>query len=142
MLTSSDINDGLVDWRNLQNIEVKDTKLDKFSIKYNDLIITSKSSKIKMAVVDFTPTNHIIVTGGMIIVRPDYTRLNPTYLKIFLESEQGQNVLRSIQKGITIITINANSLKDIIVPLINIQNQQKMARKYNDKLSSLLAFKK
>lgn len=141
ILTSSDINDGLVDWRNLQNIEVKDTKLDKFSIKYNDLIITSKSSKIKMAVVDFTPTDHIIVTGGMIIVRPDYTRLNPTYLKIYLESEQGQNVLRSIQKGITIITINANSLKGIIVPLINIQNQQKMARKYNDKLSSLLAFK-
>ena len=141
ILTSSDIDDGLVGWGKLQNIEVKDNKLDKFSVKVNDLIITSKSSKIKMAVVDYEPDKKIIVTGGMLIVRPNHQKLDPTYLKMYLESEQGQNVLKSIQKGMTIVTINASSLKEIDIPLINIQHQLKIAQKYNNKLSSLLAYK-
>jgi type I restriction-modification system DNA methylase subunit len=142
ILTSSDIEDGLINWNNLKRFKSEDNRFDKYAVKLNDLIVTSKSSKVKMAVVDITPEEKIIVTGGMLIVRPNTTKINTTFLKIFLESDQGQNILKSIQKGMTIVSINASALAGITIPLPNIQKQLNFAVKYESKLASLLAYKK
>ena len=142
ILTSSDIIDGLVNWENLQKIDYKDDKFDKFAIQKNDLIVTSKSSKVKTAVVDIEPKEKILVTGGMIIVRPNIEELDPTFLKIYLDSKQGQLALKAIQKGDYIVTINAKSLEDILIPNMEITKQRQKARLYNEKLSTLLAYKK
>lgn len=141
ILTSSDIENGVVNWNSLQRIDYKDTKFDKFAVRKYDVIVTSKSSKVKTVVVDIEPKEKILVTGGMIIVRPDVEKIDPTYLKIFLDSEQGQNVLKSIQKGSVIVSINAKELADILIPLIDIEKQRNKARRYNEKLSTLYAYR-
>lgn len=141
ILTSSDIEDGMVDWSKLQIIVPKDNKFDKYAVRKNDVIVTSKSSKVKIAVVDIEPKEKILVTGGMLIVRPNIERLNPTYLKIYLESEQGQAALKLIQKGATIVSINAKDLALLPIPLIDIESQFKRADKYNYKLSVLYSLK-
>lgn len=142
ILTSSDINNGIIEWNNLHSIQCKDLKLNKYVLKKNDLIVTSKSSKVKIAVVDIEPKEKIIVTGGMIVVRPDIKKLNPTYLKMFLDSKIGQNLLKSIQKGNTIISLNAKDLATIQIPLINIETQNKKASTYNQKLREIWNYKK
>lgn len=141
ILTSSDIEDGCVDWKMLNRIKYEDDKFDKYAVKKNDVIVTSKSSKVKTVVVDIEPKEKILVTGGMIIVRPNINMVDPTYLKIFLDSEQGQNALKSIQKGMTIVMINSKELATVLIPLIDINKQLDIARKYNDKLSTLYALK-
>lgn len=141
ILTSSDIEDGFVDWKALRSIKYEDDKFDKYAVKKNDLVITSKSSKVKTVVVDIEPKEKILVTGGMIIVRPNTKLLDPTYLKIFLDSEQGQNALKAIQKGSVIITINSKELSTVLIPLIDIDKQIEKAQKYNEKLSTLYALK-
>lgn len=142
ILTSSDIEDGAVNWENLQSINYKDTKFDKFAVKYGDVVVTSKSSKVKTVVVDIEPKEKILVTGGMLIIRPDQTKLNPTYLKMFLDSDEGKSALKSIQKGVTILTISASSLSTIVVPLIDMKKQEEKAYKYNARLSTLIAYRK
>lgn len=141
ILTSGDIEDGCVDWKMLNRIRYEDDKFDKYAVKKNDVIVTSKSSKVKTVVVDIEPKEKIIVTGGMIIVRPNTNMVDPTYLKIFLDSEQGQNALKSIQKGMSIVMINSKELATVLIPLIDINKQLDIARKYNDKLSTLYALK-
>ena len=141
ILTSSDIEDGVVSWSNLQSIDYKDTKFDKFAVKYGDVVVTSKSSKVKTVVIDIEPNEKVLVTGGMIIVRPNQKRLNPTYLKMFLDSKDGQAAIKSIQKGVAIVTITATGLETIEVPLIDISKQEKKADIYNMKLSTLIAYK-
>ena len=141
ILTSSDIEDGIVNWRALHPIKYEDDKFDKYAVMKNDLVVTSKSSRIKTVVVDIEPKEKILVTGGMIIVRPDIKLLDPTYLKIFLDSEQGQNALKAIQKGSTIVTINSKELSTVLIPVIDIDKQIKKAQKYNEKLSTLYALK-
>lgn len=141
ILTSSDIEDGIVDWEGLKSIDYKDDKFDKFAVKYGDVVVTSKSSKVKTVVVDIEPVEKILVTGGMIIVRPNLKKLNSTYLKMFLDSKDGQNALRRVQKGSYIVTINASSLGTVEVPLINIEEQEIKADRYNSKLSTLVAYK-
>ena len=141
ILTSSDIEDGIVAWKKLQSIVYNDDKFDKYAVKKNDVIVTSKSSKVKTVVVDIEPKEKIIVTGGMIIIRPDIDKIDPTYLKIFLDSEQGQNALKKIQKGSTIVSINSKDLSTILVPLIEIDKQREKAYKYNERLSTIYAYK-
>lgn len=141
ILTSSDIEDGVVDWKSLRFIKYDDNKFDKYALRKNDIVVTSKSSKVKTVVVDIEPKEKILVTGGMIIVRPNIDLINPTYLKIFLDSEQGQNALKAIQKGSIIITINSKDLSTVLVPVIDIKRQNERAQKYNEKLSTLYALK-
>lgn len=141
ILTSGDIEDGIVHWDKLQSIIYNDTKFDKFAVKYGDIVMTSKSSKVKTVVVDIEPKEKILVTGGMLIIRPNLTKLNPTYFKMFIDSSIGQNVLKSIQKGSYIVTISASSLSTIEIPLIDIEKQEAKAEKYNTELSTLVAYK-
>ena len=141
ILTSLDIEDGAINWKKLKSIKYEDSKFDKYAVKYNDVIITSKSSKVKIAVVDIEPKEKILVTGGMLIVRPDTSKLDPTYLKIYLDSSQGQIALKSIQKGEVIVTISSKGLATISIPLIDIDKQHFKAVQYKNKLSTLTAYK-
>lgn len=142
ILTSSDINDGKVEWDKLQAIDYKDSKFDKYAVRKNDIVITSKSSKFKTVVVDIDPSEKILVTGGMIIVRPYVDKLNSTYFKIFLDSPIGEKTIKAIQKGATIVTINVKDLSEIKVPMIDIVKQEKMALEYNQKLEQINMYKK
>ena len=141
ILTSSDIENGMVNWQSLQFITMNDDRFDKFAVKYGDVVVTSKSSKVKTVVVDIEPKEKILVTGGMIIVRPKVEKLNPTYLKMFLDSEVGQASLKSIQKGSNIVSITANNLSTIELPMVDINKQNEKASKYNSKLSTIASYK-
>lgn len=141
ILTSSDIVDGNVRWDKLQSIKYNDTKFDKFAVHYGDVVVTSKSSKVKTVVVDIEPKEKILVTGAMLIVRPNLEKLNPTYLKMYLDSKNGQDALKLIQKGNIIVTISPSSLSSIEIPSIDIKKQKEKAEKYNNALSTLIAYK-
>ena len=141
ILTSSDIENGFVDWKKLKKIVCNDTKIEKFAIHKNDIVVTSKSSKVKTVVVEIEPKEKIIVTGGMIIVRPDVTKLNPTYFKMFLDSDLGKKILSTIQKGSIIITINSRDLSEILIPLIDLESQNRKAIQYNNTLSEIYSYK-
>lgn len=141
ILTSGDIDNGMVRWEALRSVDMKDNKFDKFAVQFGDVIVTSKSSRVKTVVVDIDPKEKILVTGGMLIVRPQLDKLNPTYLKMFLDSDLGQSAIKSIQKGTVIVTVTASGLSTIEIPMIDITKQQEKAEKYNEKLSTLAAYK-
>jgi len=62
ILTPADIMDGFVKWDTLPFVRDL-SKFDKYAVHEGDLIITSKSSKTKMAVVDVEPSETTIVTS-------------------------------------------------------------------------------
>ena len=141
ILTSGDIDSGIIEWDNLISIRYDSHKFDKYALMKGDVVITSKTSKVKVVVVDRQPEEKVLVTGGMIVVRPNQDKINPTYLKIFFDSEQGTKVLKSIQKGNLIVTINSKDLSMIRVPLIDIDKQRSIANKYNEELNKLIRYK-
>lgn len=130
ILTSGDIEDGHIKWDSLKSIRNEDMKFDKHVIRKGDLIVTSKSSKVKIAVVDIEPADKVLVTGGMLLVRPDQKKINPTYLKIYLDSEDGKNAIKSIQKGDIVVSMTAKDFKRITIPLIPLERQNSYAIKY------------
>lgn len=143
ILTSNDITDYIINFDSLTHIKYDNNKFDKYCIHEGDVVITSKSSKIKIGVVEFEPKEKIIVTGGIIIVRPKKEKLNSFYLKKFLDSQMGQNELKSFSKGTisTTISLNSKDLKELQIPLIDINKQNKIANSYCLKISEIITYK-
>ena len=125
----SDINDGEIS-ENLTRIRTEEKKYDRYLLRENDLIISSKGTRIKIAVVDNIADRKIIANGNLIVLRLDTKKLNPYYLETFLNSSSGQTILNQIQTGSVIISINPSRLTEITISTLPIEKQNEIAEKY------------
>ena len=141
ILTSSDISDGIIDLGTLTYIG-DGKKFEKYRIHKGDIVMTSKSTKVKFASIIEEPKNCVIVTGGMIIIRPDSSRVDGTYFKIFFDSARGKALLASIQKGSLIVTIPAKDFENLKFPCPAMEEQKAAAKKYNNFLAVYDGMKK
>lgn len=129
ILMISDINDGEIS-ENLTRIRTEEKKYDRYLLRENDLIISSKGTRIKIAVVDNIADRKIIANGNLIVLRLDTKKLNPYYLETFLNSSSGQTILNQIQTGSVIISINPSRLTEITISTLPIEKQNEIAEKY------------
>ena len=132
ILMISDINDGEIS-ENLTRIHSDENKYERYLLKENDLIISSKGTRIKIAVVDKIADRKIIANGNLIVLRLDTEKLNPYYLETFLNSSSGQTILNQIQTGSVIISINPSRLVEITISTLPIEKQNKIADLYKSK---------
>ena len=137
IINLSNINNGIIDYSNLTSVNIDNSKLDKFLVKNGDIIISAKSSKIKLGLVSNVGEDKMIASGNLIVIRPNNKIINPAYLKMFLESEQGLKILYTIQTGTIIMSINPSQLKGIEISLPEMDIQNDLARKYLAKLDAI-----
>lgn len=122
--------------RELKAVRIEDVrKLNKYCVKDGDVIITAKNTTIKSAIYRNHENYKAILTGNLIAIRVNEAKLNPYYLKAFLDSKQGESVIKSIQTGTSIITLNPNSLKDMKISLLDMQLQVAIADEYMKNLN-------
>lgn len=132
VLLISDINDGVIS-NNLTRINPEKGKYDRYLVKENDLIISSKGTRIKIAVVEDIKDRKIIASGNLIVLRLDTTKINPQYLEMYLNSSDGQTILNHIQTGAVIISINPSKLVEITISTLPLEQQNEIAKKYKSK---------
>ncbi len=133
LLGLGDIQNGSFEIDTLQVIK-NDGKLDRYLVKNGDVIISAKSTKIKTAVVEICEEEKIVATGNLIVVRCNRNKINPVYLKTFLDSCNGSKLLESIQTGTNIISINVSALLNMKISLIDKEKQDKIAERFILKL--------
>lgn len=128
IIQTSDISDGQIDYENLTRI-YEGFKFKKYVVKKDDILITNKSSKSKIAVVDYDK-KMLIATCSMLVISIDKNKLNPYYLQLFLESNRGQLILNTIKKGDKTNTITIGDLENIYVPCPPIDIQLEKVNSY------------
>lgn len=132
ILTSGDIDEyGMIDYDSMKNI-IEDKKLKKYYAQNKDVILSSKSTKVKIAVFREKNDDQVLVTGGMIILRPKSKKIDSLFLKIFFSSTKGMELLNSIQKGLVITTISLANLSTLKIPCPDIDIQREIVKKYLD----------
>lgn len=141
ILSSGNIDDGIIDYTSLPFI-ADGKKYEKFALKKGDVVVTAKSTKVKFAVIADEPESTLIAIGGMIVVRPNHEFLDGTFLKMFFESSRGKQILESIKKGVVVTTIPFNDFLNVKVTCPSIEEQRKMAKKYNSLLAMYDGMKK
>ncbi|MBS6455950.1 MAG: N-6 DNA methylase [Holdemanella biformis] len=142
LLTSINIQDGIVDYDSLPYV-YPDPKLLKFKLEEGDIVVTTKSTVVKTFVANDLPDRNIIVTGGMIILKPDTSKVNPTYVKMFLDSSIGKSEFKSIIKGNTIGFVPFKEFKErMIISCPALEKQNKLSEQYNNMLWTINALTK
>ena len=141
LLTLSDIEDSMVNKASLQSLKYLDKKMEHYVIQDNDLIISCKGKTFKTAVVNVPYNETYVSTGSIIVIRCDQNVIDPTFLKIFLDSKLGVDALRRIQTGASILSLNPTKLNNLIVPLPSLAKQLMISSSYKYKLKDLLDIK-
>ena len=102
-----------------------------------DVLLSSKSTKIKTAIAEIKNNEKIIPSGSIIVVRCDKNKINPVYLKTFLDSTNGKKLLESIQTGTTIISINPSALNEMNISCLPIEKQNLICNAFLTKMDLL-----
>ena len=139
ILTISNIEDGIIN-DDLVRIN-SDKNIERYLVEDGDIIISSKGTRIKIAVANVSERK-IIANGNLIVLRVDKTKINPYFLAMYLNSEEGRITLKQIQTGTVIISINPSRLKDIKISTFDIKEQEKMVKEYLEKQKQYIVLKK
>lgn len=128
-LMLSNIQNGIIDDK-LPYLKEIEEKHEKYCVKNNSLILSKNGSPFKVAVATVPEGQKVLANGNLYVIELDETKANPYYLKAFLESDQGVAALKRITVGTTIPSIGVDKLKNLIVPLPPLEEQNRIVAKY------------
>lgn len=121
-LSISDINDGLIDFKNIETyLKNIPENQEKFLVK-NEYILLSKYGKSpKLAIVKNLGEEKVIASGNLIIIEVDKKEIDPYYLAALFSSKKGIKILKeaySIKaKDKENATLSIKKLKDLRIPI-------------------------
>lgn len=128
-LMLGNIHDGIID-EELPYLSAIEKNLEKYCLKRNNLILSKNGYPFKIAIATPKEGQQILANGNLFIIEINEEKANPYYIKAFFESEQGIAALKSIVVGSTIPNIGVESLKTLKIPLPSLEEQNKIAEKY------------
>ena len=140
-LKTSDIQDGLITGP-LQYLSFIEGNFEKYCIKDRNLIISKVGApSYKVAVASVEEGHKLLANANLYVVELDESKVDPYYLKAYLESAEGQNRFRNIAAGTVVLSIGIKDLKNMIIPLPPLEEQQRIAARYMDAMNEVLQLK-
>lgn len=121
LINIKDIENGKINYDETSMLTYKKKEwIGKFDIKPNDIILTSKGSTVKFAIVgdDFRTA---FISSNLTIIRVNPNKYNAYVLYEFLQSEVGARMIEGIQTGTTIKLLNNAQLGKIELPVYDIE---------------------
>ena len=140
-LMLSNIKDGLIE-ESLPYLKELDKKFEKYYIKDRNIVMSKNGYPFKVAVFENHKNKNVLANGNMFVIEVDEAKMNPYYIKVFLDSEAGIAALKSITVGSTIPNIGQEALKKILLPNVPLEEQQGVVNKYLAKKDEIEYLKK
>lgn len=123
LISIGNITDGKIIVNESDMIQIERKWEGVYEVKQGDLLITSKGSQFKVAIVE--EDIKAIVSANLFIVRVYDDKYIPEVLKYYLESELGQNLIQGIIKGTAIKSIAHKDIEKFLVPDVDMKIQKK-----------------
>jgi len=133
VINISDMTETGIEYGRLGMIEEEERKVARYALEDGDVLITARGTVIKTAV--FQRQSFTCITSANInVIRPTGA-LRGAYLKLFLDSPVGGKLLKSLQRGSTVVNLNYKDLTELEIPVPPIQVQDALIAEYNAGLS-------
>ena len=140
-LMLANIQNGIID-EELPYIREIDSKLEKYCLKTDDLLLSKNGAPFKLAVAEVREGQHILANGNLYVMTVDKTKADPYYIKAYLESEKGAAALKRITVGTTIPSLGVEQLKKLLIPLPPLAEQKKVADEYKTCVAELKSLRR
>ena len=143
-LTLSNINDGIIEFENIEEYLAKiPEKQEKFCIKNNSILLSKIGNPpYKIAVAQIPDNKKIIASGNFAIIEVDEKKLNPWYLVAFLTTDIGLKILKKAYIASLHSSLSIKKLEDIIIPIPPIEEQEKIGKEYQKTINEIKEMKK
>lgn len=115
--------------KDLPNLKNVDEKYHNYFLEEGNLVI-SKSSPYKIARVENPKNTKILATGNLYYIEIDEEKVNPTFIEMYLKSDEGQAQLERLSTGSVIETISIKNLKTILIPNLSREEQDTLVKEY------------
>lgn len=135
----NDIQDGIVN-DSLPALKELSSQYERYCVGKDGAFLMSKAGPVFKAAFIKSDDEKILVNGNMYIIKLN-EKINPIFLKAFIESEVGQVQLRNLCSGSALPTISPDSIKKIIIPLPDLETQNAIAQQYLAKLDEIKVLK-
>lgn len=133
ILNISNIEDGAINYRDMDTIDEEERKIKRYELYTGDVVLSCRGTAIKSAVFEAREQT-IIASANLIVIRPK-EKVKGEYIKIFFESPVGLALIKSFQRGTTIMNINHADIMEMEIPVLPVSKQQEMIDKYNEELT-------
>lgn len=133
VLNISNIENGEINYDSMDTIEEEERKIKRYELTSDDVLLSCRGTAIKSAV--FKAQDKIIIASANVIVIRPKEKILGEYIKIFFESPIGMAIIKSFQRGTTIMNINHSDIMEMEIPLLTIDEQKKMIENYNEELN-------
>ena len=134
ILNISNIDNGEIDYSVMDTIEEDERKIKRYELEDGDVVLSCRGTAVKTAV--FKKQNKIIIaSANLIVIRPKENILGD-YIKVFFESPIGMAIIKSFQRGTTIMNINHSDIMEMEIPLLEQEKQHEMIEQYCEELKS------
>lgn len=131
MIKVENFDGSIVDTFNAEKIEMDDSKVSNYLIQKGDILLASKGTIIRAAIVQDVDAPCVFTSNiNVIRIKPD-VKMVPEFLLSYLNSDLGMNELKMLQTGTTVMSISLKSLRDMDVPMIDMDTQEVIETRFN-----------
>ena len=145
-LSLSDINDGLIDFENIETyLKRIPENQEKFLIKNNFILLSKyENPPYKFVVAQIPDDKKIIPSGNFFIIEVDEKKLNPWYLMAFFSSSDGYNELKKAyaKSNESSYILSIKRLEEIMISVPAMEEQNKIGQEYFKIISEIKEMKK
>lgn len=130
-------NDGKVDVSRLDRVYVPQSKvwlrkIAESAVLQGDLIVAARGSSGKAGIVSSLPSNRILCTNNVLLVRPNFDRADPTYLQAFLQDLYSNPKQDTLRRGVLgQWSITRSDLEQLKMTLPSLAEQRKIGAAFN-----------
>lgn len=122
---------------NLSYLNMSSINQSKTKYIVNENLILFKQSPFRSGIVYANDDEQVIAKGNLYILDIDKSKINPIYLMLYLRSEKGLNQLNAYAQGGGMKIINIKDLEKMEIPLIPLNEQNRIAEKYKEYAAKL-----
>lgn len=129
VINISNITDVGINYKNLVLLKEEEQKMLRYALEDGDVLVAVRGTTIKIAI--FEKQSMMCIPSMNICVIRLRDMLRGAYLKLFLESPVGIKMLQNLQRGSVVVNINYRDLMDLEVPVLPIEDQDALIKKYD-----------
>lgn len=122
-LTPAGISYGNID-DDIPSLNDRTQKYSNYCARKGCLIITKNSENFKVAVAE---RDNILVSSNLYCITMEQFTLNPYYIKAYLESNEGIQMLKNISSGGVLPMLTVSAIKKIRIPLLSKDKMEEIA---------------
>ena len=131
MIKVENFKGSLVDTVNAEKIEIEESKVSNYLIQKGDILLASKGTIIRAAIVQNVEESCIFNSNINVIRIKQGVKMIPEFLLSYLNSDLGMNELKMLQTGTTVMSVSLKSLREMDVPVVDMNTQEVIEIRFN-----------